>query len=416
MIPYIGVANFAVQYCYPGYETVRLLIQDKPSSNLLTQWTFYWLICASFLQLESTLLALVVEYLPLYLEFKTLCLLWLVHPNYKGALWLWHGKLKEPYASVEHRIRQLQQPSGNDLVWMESHDCQKSCRASRARHELPSDGKSLLWLEAAVCREGASCQASVAAAQLCASTTREFLERLLAAKRWRALLEDGTGARLVAAMGMPMQELMGVLDCVQPPPGAEMPVALAQLLRRTSPQNPENPENPASPFESMHAVVDAGAPALAVQLQSVPPAVAEGLGGVLRLQDLVRAAKQAAVPSAVTSGLQMLIGASADDREDWRDAFKATVTGLRQLRQDMAALAEADTGVLLVVHWPGPGERAAQRLVDRLSPICAVLIGFPDNIVPPWLSGIPTVSLPAMEERSPGLGELRKLAEAMLRA
>ena len=217
--------------------------------------------------------------------------------------------------------------------------------AKSLRHELPSDGKSLLWLEAAVCREGASCQASVAAAQLCASTTREFLERLLAAKRWRALLEDGTGARLVAAMGMPMQELMGVLDCVQPPPGAEMPVALAQLLRRTSPQNPENPENPASPFESMHAVVDAGAPALAVQLQSVPPAVAEGLGGVLRLQDLVRAAKQAAVPSAVTSGLQMLIGASADDREDWRDAFKATVAWRHQcimVSCSTAASAPAD--------------------------------------------------------------------------
>ncbi|CAE6923343.1 yop-1 [Symbiodinium sp. CCMP2592] len=95
MIPYIGMVNFAVQYCYPGYETARLLLQDKPSSHQLTQWTFYWMICASFLQLESTLLALVVEYVPLYLEFKTLCLLWLVHPSYKGALWLWHSKLKD---------------------------------------------------------------------------------------------------------------------------------------------------------------------------------------------------------------------------------------------------------------------------------------------------------------------------------
>lgn len=271
-------------------------------------------------------------------------------------------------------------------------------------HELPSDGQSLLWLESPVQKEQVLCQASIAAAQLCAWTTREFLEELLAAKRWRALLEDGTGARLVAAMGMPMQELLGVLDCVQPPPGAEMPVALAQLLQTSKDKEP------------MGAVVDAGAPALAVQLQSVPPAVAEGLGGVLRLQELVKVAKQAAVPSAVSSGLQMLIGNS--DREDWRDHFKATMAGLQQLRQDMAALAEADTGVLLVVHWPGPGERAAQRIVDRLSPVCAVLIGFPDDGTPllPWLSGIPTVSLPAMEEISPGLGGLRKLSEAMLRS
>ncbi|CAE6923357.1 yop-1 [Symbiodinium sp. CCMP2592] len=270
-------------------------------------------------------------------------------------------------------------------------------------HELPSDGRSLLWLEAPVQKEQQVCQASIAAAQLCAWTTREFLEELLAAKRWRALLEDGTGARLVAAMGMPMQELLGVLDCVQPPPGAEMPVALAQLLQSSK--------------EPMRAVVDAGAPALAVQLQSVPPAVAEGLGGVLRLQELVKAAKQAAVPSAVSSGLQMLIG-SSPDREDWRDHFKVTMAGLQQLRQDMAALAEADTGVLLVVHWPGPGERAAQRVVDRLSPVCAVLVGFPGDVpfpFPKWLSGIPTVSLPAFEEMSPGLGGLRKLSEAMLR-
>mmetsp|Transcript_38698 Transcript_38698/g.54011 ORF Transcript_38698/g.54011 Transcript_38698/m.54011 type:complete len:137 (+) Transcript_38698:85-495(+) len=104
MIPYIGMVNFAVQYCYPGYETARLLLQDKPSSHQLTQWTFYWMICASFLQLESTLLALVVEYVPLYLEFKTLCLLWLVHPSYKGALWLWHSKLKDVHHSIDKQF------------------------------------------------------------------------------------------------------------------------------------------------------------------------------------------------------------------------------------------------------------------------------------------------------------------------
>ncbi|CAE7915235.1 yop-1 [Symbiodinium sp. KB8] len=62
------------------------------------------MICASFLQLESTLLALVVEYVPLYLEFKTLCLLWLVHPSYKGALWLWHSKLKDVHHSIDKQL------------------------------------------------------------------------------------------------------------------------------------------------------------------------------------------------------------------------------------------------------------------------------------------------------------------------
>ncbi|CAE8734655.1 unnamed protein product, partial [Polarella glacialis] len=96
LVPYIGLACFTAQYLFPAYESLRVVLktEEKPSSSALTQWTVYWVICVSFMTLESNLLFLLMDYLPLYLELKALAFLWLVHPEYQGAAWLWHSKLK----------------------------------------------------------------------------------------------------------------------------------------------------------------------------------------------------------------------------------------------------------------------------------------------------------------------------------
>jgi len=50
-----------------------------------------------FATIEHNFLFLLVDYLPLYLEMKSLSFLWLVHPQYLGAAWIWFGKLKALY-------------------------------------------------------------------------------------------------------------------------------------------------------------------------------------------------------------------------------------------------------------------------------------------------------------------------------
>mmetsp|Transcript_67977 Transcript_67977/g.199653 ORF Transcript_67977/g.199653 Transcript_67977/m.199653 type:complete len:148 (-) Transcript_67977:301-744(-) len=101
IVPYIGLACFAAQYLYPGYESVRLLLSDKPSGIKLTQWIVFWVICVSYAALEQSFLYLLVDYFPLYLELKALAFLWLVHPDYLGATWLWHSKLKAIHAEYD---------------------------------------------------------------------------------------------------------------------------------------------------------------------------------------------------------------------------------------------------------------------------------------------------------------------------
>lgn len=253
---------------------------------------------------------------------------------------------------------------------------------------------------------------SLSGAQLSGPETQQFLEQLLATNEWRRLLEQDAGVKMAASMGIPIGELLGILDCVRPPPGAEMPVALARLL------------SGGSSLKAKHVVVDAGAAAIAAQLQSVPRAVADGLEGLLKLQDLVKRARAGASvwPGAVATGLRLLV--NKEVREDASAQFSATLQRVKRLHAAMSAMASADTAVLLVLpHSPGKaGERAACRLVDSLRPVGIALTGHAPGGAsvaprPAWLpAGPAVVTLPWGEQRPSGTQELTRLAEAMLEA
>mmetsp|Transcript_112857 Transcript_112857/g.364312 ORF Transcript_112857/g.364312 Transcript_112857/m.364312 type:complete len:346 (-) Transcript_112857:84-1121(-) len=255
---------------------------------------------------------------------------------------------------------------------------------------------------------GGALPSALSAVRLSGPDTRSFLEKLLAAKEWRRLMEQHAGAQVAASIGIPIGELLSVLDCVRPPPGADMPVALARLLTL------------GGSAQAQHIVVDAGAAALAAQLQSVPPAVAGGLEGFLRLQRLLRDARQAAVPSAVASGLRLLIGKEVRDGASAQ--FAETLRRVEELHAATAALASADKAVLLVLpQRPGlAGARAACRLVESLQPCCVVLTdhtlgGPPPASRPDWLPpGLAVAHLSWGEERPSGIEDLSILAEALL--
>lgn len=246
---------------------------------------------------------------------------------------------------------------------------------------------------------------SLQVAQLSRPETRKFLEHLLAAREWKRVLEQDSGMKMAANMGIPVDEVLGILDCFRPPPGAEMPVALARLLS-TGPS-------------IQHVVVDVGAPSLASQLESVPPAVADGLEGLLRLKGLVQ---KISIPSALSSGFRFLVG--DDVRQDAAAQFRSTLGSVQLLHTAMSALAKDSKAILLVLpRQLGPsGVRRASKLLENLKPIGVVLTGSNlDTTVmlkrPPWLpAGVPFVDLPWDEDAPPSTEALLKLADTLFKA
>eukprot|EP01066_Platyproteum_vivax_P000890 Platyproteum_vivax@DN10996_c0_g1_i1.p1 len=103
VIPFIGLFCFGTQYAYPLLNTVQILIDadenDKTHSRL--QWLVYWVMCCLFSVLETYVLFWAFEYFPLYLEVKTLGFMWLVHPDFKGALYIWQSVGPKYYKEVD---------------------------------------------------------------------------------------------------------------------------------------------------------------------------------------------------------------------------------------------------------------------------------------------------------------------------
>lgn len=225
-------------------------------------------------------------------------------------------------------------------------------------------------------------------ARLSRAHTHEFLERLMATRQWRKMMLDDGGS-IASAVGMPLEHLVGIIDCLRPLPGAEMPVALARLLASESARG------------AKHVVVDAGAAGLAAQFQSIPPVVADGLSGLLQMQELVASMKDM-VPGAFSAGVRMLVGQQVT--QSAREQFRATTKGMADLRSDLAHLVGMGHSVLLVApRRPSiGGVQGNLRMVERLQPSCMALGWNPADgslpaDAPPWAPpGLATVTLPSM--------------------
>eukprot|EP00927_Polykrikos_kofoidii_P057839 TRINITY_DN52050_c0_g1_i1.p1 TRINITY_DN52050_c0_g1~~TRINITY_DN52050_c0_g1_i1.p1 ORF type:complete len:140 (-),score=22.68 TRINITY_DN52050_c0_g1_i1:62-481(-) len=85
-----------VQFGYPMLCTLDMLKPSAaiPSDLEYAQWSVYWVACVLWMFLENYLFWWLVDYLPLFLEIKLVVFLWLVHPQYKGAAYLWYAKIQ----------------------------------------------------------------------------------------------------------------------------------------------------------------------------------------------------------------------------------------------------------------------------------------------------------------------------------
>eukprot|EP00931_Biecheleriopsis_adriatica_P122147 TRINITY_DN97164_c0_g1_i1.p1 TRINITY_DN97164_c0_g1~~TRINITY_DN97164_c0_g1_i1.p1 ORF type:complete len:154 (-),score=39.83 TRINITY_DN97164_c0_g1_i1:71-532(-) len=90
VLPAPQILTALVQY---GYPALRGLEKAKTGESLTDKdyvhFTIYFVICALVMLLEETVLWVLVDYFPLFLEAKLLFFLWLMHPDYEGATYLW---------------------------------------------------------------------------------------------------------------------------------------------------------------------------------------------------------------------------------------------------------------------------------------------------------------------------------------
>ncbi|KAK2459748.1 hypothetical protein APHAL10511_008180 [Amanita phalloides] len=104
-----------VGFVIPAFLSFRAI--EAPSPNDDVQWLTYWIIFALFNFVESFALRLVLYYLPWYFPLKTVLLIWLQLPAFRGAQATYNSVLK-PIVVNMHSGRVVVPPSTNT----EGHD------------------------------------------------------------------------------------------------------------------------------------------------------------------------------------------------------------------------------------------------------------------------------------------------------
>jgi len=87
----LPVSNL-IGWVLPAFLSFRAI--ESPGTQDDVQWLTYWVVFGFFNFLETIALRVVLYYLPFYFVFKTVFLLWLQMPQFRGAQTLYHTVLK----------------------------------------------------------------------------------------------------------------------------------------------------------------------------------------------------------------------------------------------------------------------------------------------------------------------------------
>ncbi|EJD04495.1 uncharacterized protein FOMMEDRAFT_167667 [Fomitiporia mediterranea MF3/22] len=101
-----------VGWLLPAYLSFKAI--ESPSAQDDVQWLTYWVVFGFFNFLESFALRLVLYYFPWYFAFKTIFVLWLQLPAFRGAQTTYHAVLKPVLTNVSSKssaLYQHQQPT-----------------------------------------------------------------------------------------------------------------------------------------------------------------------------------------------------------------------------------------------------------------------------------------------------------------
>ncbi|KAJ3788132.1 TB2/DP1, HVA22 family-domain-containing protein [Lentinula aff. detonsa] len=98
--PLAAPVSNLVGWALPAYLSFKAV--ESPSSQDDVQWLTYWVVFGFFNFLESFALRLVLYYVPWYFAFKTLFILWLQLPYFRGAQVTYLTVLKPVLANISN--------------------------------------------------------------------------------------------------------------------------------------------------------------------------------------------------------------------------------------------------------------------------------------------------------------------------
>merc|ERR1711972_624991 len=100
-MPFPHTIVWLAQFGYPLFKNLEKVKSKDWKERDFEQWTIYWIICALWMFVESSVLWFLVDYCPLFLEMKLAFLVWLMHPTYRGAVWLWYAKIQPIHKDLD---------------------------------------------------------------------------------------------------------------------------------------------------------------------------------------------------------------------------------------------------------------------------------------------------------------------------
>jgi len=99
--PLAAFISNLVGWALPAYLSFKAIESPSPQDDI--QWLTYWVVFGFFNFLESFALRVVLYYLPWYFAFKTIFILWLQLPAFRGAQTTYLTLLKPVLANVSGR-------------------------------------------------------------------------------------------------------------------------------------------------------------------------------------------------------------------------------------------------------------------------------------------------------------------------
>ncbi|PFH48204.1 hypothetical protein AMATHDRAFT_6011 [Amanita thiersii Skay4041] len=108
--PLAAAVSNLVGWALPAYLSFKAIETPTPDDNV--QWLTYWVIFAFLNFVESFALRLVLYYVPWYFALKTIVIIWLQLPAFRGAQVAYSTVLK-PVLSNIHSGRVVVPPSTN---------------------------------------------------------------------------------------------------------------------------------------------------------------------------------------------------------------------------------------------------------------------------------------------------------------
>ncbi|KII94455.1 hypothetical protein PLICRDRAFT_36727 [Plicaturopsis crispa FD-325 SS-3] len=103
--PLAAPVSNLVGWALPAYLSFKAL--ESPGAQDDVQWLTYWVVFGFFNFLESFALRVVLYYFPWYFAFKTVFILWLQLPAFRGAQTTYQTVLKPVLANISTQSRSV---------------------------------------------------------------------------------------------------------------------------------------------------------------------------------------------------------------------------------------------------------------------------------------------------------------------